>query len=117
MKIRKKIILSLFLLLIYLIIDRFWRYLGYIDGYTEINKWLKYAIRYTVQIGLCLLFTFIILQLIRERRNIFETLGLNKNIGFGLSYSFIFIFTLPMLLGYLIIAPINKEATLLDILF
>lgn len=115
MDIRKKIILSFALLFMYFIIDNSWRYLGNIEGYSEINQWIKYAIRYTIQIGLCLAFTLIILQFIKAYSNTFETLGLKKNIGSGLFKSFIF--TLPMLLGYLIIAPVNKEVAFLDILF
>lgn len=111
----KKLVLALALLIMYLLIDNVWRVLGQFDMFSEINQWIQYSIRYTLQIGLCFAFTLTILSLVKEPYNLFDTLGLKNKISYGLFISILF--TLPMLLGYLIIAPLNMEITFLEILF
>jgi len=112
---KNKIVFALILLLMYFFIDNFWRFLEKFAMYSEINQWIKYSIKYALQIGLCFIFILTILRFAKYNINVGEALGLNKRIANGIFKSVIF--TLPMLLGYLIIAPLNEEVTFLDILF
>jgi hypothetical protein len=115
MEMLKKLVLALALLIMYLLIDNLWRVLGQFDMFSEINQWIQYSIRYTLQIGLCFAFTLTLLSFVKEPYNLFDTLGLKTKTSYGLFISILF--TLPMLLGYSIIAPLNMEITFLEILF
>lgn len=115
MSITKKIILSITILIMTFIIDDFWEYIRQIEGYSEMNSWIKVSTRLASQSVLCLVFTYAILRFIKKDINVFKALGLNGNIWFG--YSRAFLLTLPMLVGYAIIAGINHEITFFDIFF
>jgi CAAX protease family protein len=115
MTIAKKISFSIVILFMTLIIDNFWEYIRQIEGYPEMNSWVKVFTRLTSQSILCFVFTYAILRFTKKRVNILEVLGLNGNIWFG--YSRAFLFTLPMLIGYAIIAGLNYDATFFDIFF
>lgn len=115
MNTKKKFPLIVLLIVIYLIVANLWKQFGHFEAYSSLNSWVKYGIRYGVQIGLSVLGALLILRLTKQKDALLGVLGLNKNIGKGLLVAFIF--TLPMLIGYFSIAPFNKDTTLLDVLF
>ncbi len=111
----KKILFAFAILVMYLIIEDSWRYTEKMANLSHLNEWIRYGLRYTLQIGLCLVFTVLVVKSMNRSDHVLSILGLDKNILSGLTQSLIF--TLPMLIGFLIIAPVNRDTTFLDILF
>lgn len=81
----------------------------------DTNDWVEYTMRYSIEIALGFLYGFVVLQFQKGRTDLLDFFGLKKGSLFGWTKSFLF--TLPMLAGYSLIAPINPDLTSNDVIF
>jgi len=106
------IILILYLGIININIIRF-----KINLLSSLNYYIQRPIILSLETIITLLISFFLIKFLKSKRKVFDILGLSKKIAKG--WFIAFLFTLPMLIGFLFVAPLQgfTQKSLLMILY